>query len=118
MFVTDSIETILSESRKYALCLTASIQFLEQLPAQLRAAVLGNIGNLVIFRVGAQDAGILARELAPVFTAENLLELPYYHVYIRMMIDGKPAKPFSAKILEADSGTGSSKASDQAAVRH
>jgi hypothetical protein len=54
---------------------------------------------MVIFRVGAKDAAVLERELAPVFSREDLLELPFYHAYIRMMIDGKPAKPFSAKIL-------------------
>ena len=77
------------------------MQYLDQLDTKLLGAVLGNVGNLVIFRVGAQDAAILGRELAPVFSEENLLELPYYHAYIRMMIDGKPAKPFSARVLEA-----------------
>ena len=63
-----------------------------------------NVGNMVIFRfrVGAKDAAMLERELAPIFSREDLLELPFYHAYIRMMIDGKPARPFSAKILEAE----------------
>ena len=60
----------------------------------------------MIFRVGAQDAAMLGRELAPVFSEKDLIDLPYYHAYIRMMIDGKPAKPFSAKVLEAESLNG------------
>ena len=102
MFATASIDTILSEARKYRLSLILAMQYLDQLDTKLLGAVLGNVGNLVIFRVGAQDAEILGRELAPVFSEEDLLELPYYHAYIRMMIDGKPARPFSAKILEPD----------------
>jgi len=100
MFATASIDTILSEARKYRLSLILAMQYLDQLDAKLLGAVLGNVGNLVIFRVGAQDAATLGRELAPVFSEEDLLELPYYHAYIRMMIDGKPAKPFSARVLE------------------
>jgi hypothetical protein len=99
MFATGSIDVILSEARKYRLSLTVAMQYLQQLDEGILGAVFGNIGNLVIFRVGAQDARVLERELAPVFSAEDLLDLPYYHAYVRMMIDGKPAKPFSARIL-------------------
>jgi hypothetical protein len=60
-------------------------------------------GTVVVFRVGAQDAGVLGRKLAPVFSEEDLIDLPYYHAYIRMMIDGKPAKPFSARVLDVGS---------------
>jgi type IV secretory pathway VirB4 component len=101
MFATTGIDIILSEARKYRLALIMAMQYLEQLDSKLLGAVLGNVGNLVILRCGARDAAILARELAPVFSAEDLLNLPYYHAYIRMMIDGKPAKPFSARILDA-----------------
>ena len=79
------------------------MQYLDQLDVKLLGAVLGNVGNLVIFRVGAQDATVLGRELAPVFSGEDLMDLPYDHADIRMMIDGKPAKPFSARVLDAKS---------------
>jgi hypothetical protein len=101
MFVTSSVDVILSETRKYGLALTVAMQYLDQLDTKLLGAVLGNVGNLIVFRVGAKDAFVIERELAPVFSAEDIISLPYYHAYIRMMIDGKPAKPFSAKILDS-----------------
>ncbi len=100
MFATASIETILSEARKYRLALIMAMQYLDQLDTKLLGAVLGNVGNLVTFRVGAKDAPFLAREFAPVFSSDDLMNLPHYHVYVRMMIDGKPAKPFSARVLD------------------
>jgi len=115
MFATASVDTILSEARKYHLSLILAMQYLDQLDTKLLGAVLGNVGNLVIFRVGAQDAAILARELAPVFSEGDLLELPYYRAYIRMMIDGKPARPFSAQILEPAEALGAKQSFDIAA---
>ena len=103
MFATASIETILSEARKYRLSLILAMQYLDQLDAELLGAVLGNVGNVVTFRVGAKDASVLGREFAPVFAAEDLISLPHYHVYIRMMVDGKPTKPFSARVLQMGS---------------
>ena len=66
MFTTASIDVILSEARKYRLSLILAMQYLDQLDTKLLGAVLGNVGNLVVFRVGAQDAAFLGRELAPV----------------------------------------------------
>lgn len=104
MFATASIETILSEARKYGLALILAMQYLDQLSSpKLLGSVLGNVGNLVVFRVGAKDAAILAREFEPVFSAGALMNLPHHHIYVRMMIDGKPTKPFSAKVLWKDS---------------
>lgn len=100
MFATASIETILSEVRKYGLALTMAMQFCEQLEPRILGAVFGNVGNVIAFRAGAKDAGILAREFEPVFSAEDLMNLPHYHIYVRMMIDGKPARPFSARVLD------------------
>ena len=100
MFATASIETILSEARKYRLALIMAMQYLDQLDTKLLGAVLGNVGNLVTFRVGAKDAPFLAREFAPVFSSDDLMNLPHYHIYVRMTIDGKPAKPFSARVLD------------------
>lgn len=100
MFATASIETILSEARKYRLAIIMAMQYLDQLDTGLLGAVLGNVGNLVTFRVGAKDAAMLAREFAPTFSSDDLMNLPHYHVYVRMTIDGKPAKPFSARVLD------------------
>jgi hypothetical protein len=99
-FATASIDTILSESRKYRLNLTLGMQYLDQFDNKLLGAVLGNVGNLIVFRVGAKDAPILEREFTPVFSRDDLVSLPHYHAYVRMIIDGKPTKPFSARLLE------------------
>lgn len=103
MFATGSVDTILSEARKYGLALVMAMQYLEQLDAKLLGAVLGNVGNLVVFRVGARDAGILEREFVPIFSRDDLIALPYYHAYIRMMIDNKPARPFSMRLPPLES---------------
>ena len=100
LFATASIETILSETRKYGFAMTAGMQYLDSVDSKLLGALLGNVGNLVVFRVGAKDAGVLEREFAPVFSREDLLGLPYHHIYVRMMIDGMPSKPFSATVLD------------------
>jgi hypothetical protein len=102
MFATASVDTILSEARKYRLNLVLAMQYLDQVDRELLGAILGNVGNVIAFRVGAKDAVILEREFAPVFKADDLINLPHYNVYVRMMIDNKPAKPFSAKILEPE----------------
>lgn len=98
-FSTDSFESILSEARKYRLSLTLAHQYLEQLPEPIRAAVFGNVGTLLTFRVGNLDAEILARELAPVFSAEDLANLDRYHLALRLMIDGQASRAFSAASL-------------------
>jgi hypothetical protein len=100
MFATASIETILSEVRKYGLVLAMAMQFCDSLEPRLLSAVFGNVGNVIAFRVGAKDAAVVAREFAPVFSAEDLMNLPHHHIYVRMMIDGRPAKPFSARVLD------------------
>jgi hypothetical protein len=72
-------------------------QYLGQLDRAVREAVLGNVGTLICFRVGADDATTLARELAPVFEPVNLIALPNHNIYQRLMIDGQVSKPFSAE---------------------
>ncbi len=59
--------------------------------------MLGNVGTLICFRVGAKDAAFLAREMSPVFSADDLLSLPNYHIYLKLLIDGQVSKPFSAQ---------------------
>jgi len=98
-FSTDSFANILSEARKYHLNLILAHQYIEQLSEKVKPAVFGNVGTMVSFRVGATDAEELAKEFAPVFTEEDLVNLPKYEMYLKLMIDGVASSPFSAKGL-------------------
>lgn len=98
-FSTDSFANILSEARKYHLNLILAHQYIEQLSEKVKPAVFGNVGTMVSFRVGATDAEELAKEFAPVFTEEDLVNLPKYEMYLKLMIDGIASSPFSAKGL-------------------
>ncbi|HBZ36662.1 MAG TPA: hypothetical protein DEO26_02985, partial [Candidatus Veblenbacteria bacterium] len=86
----------LSEARKYRLNLIIAHQYIEQLGDVVKAAVFGNIGTMVVFRIGADDAEFLEKEFAPIFTETDLVNLPNYHVYLKLMIDGVTSDPFSA----------------------
>lgn len=98
-FATDSFASILSEARKYRLSLTLGHQYIEQLDEKVRPAVFGNVGTLAVFRVGAFDAEFLEKEFMPEFTASDLVNLPKWSVYIKLMIDGIASHPFSASPL-------------------
>ena len=98
-FATLSLANMLSELRKYRVNLVLAHQYLSQLEPEIRDAVLGNAGTLMTFRLGARDAGVLARELAPTFEPEDLLRLPNFNIYLKLMIDGEPSKPFSAETI-------------------
>ena len=98
-FLTLSFANILTESRKYNLDLVLAHQYIEQLDEKITAAVFGNVGTIISFRVGAEDAKYLAREFQPVFEDADLVNLPNYHIYLKLMIDGITSKPFSAETL-------------------
>lgn len=98
-FATDSFANILSEARKYRLNLIMAHQYIEQLGETVKPAVFGNVGTLIVFRVGAADAEELVREFIPVFTEEDMVNLPKYEFYIKLMIDGITSSPFSARGL-------------------
>jgi CxxC-x17-CxxC domain-containing protein len=102
-FATDSFANILSEARKYRLNLTVAHQYTAQLEnkdgSKVRDAVFGNVGTMIIFRVGADDADFLEKEFEPEFMAQDLVNLPNYHVYLKLMIDGITSRPFSATTL-------------------
>lgn len=100
-FTTDSIATMLSEARKFGLGLTLAHQYLDQLPESIRGAVLGNVGSMVVFRVGAQDALTLEPEFSPPFTAYDLQSLPRYHTAVKLIARGEQLAPFSARTLPA-----------------
>ena len=102
-FATDAFATILSEARKYRLNLTIAHQYIGQLVTDLntkvRDAVFGNVGTMVIFRVGSTDAEFLESEFDPIFTPNDLINLPKYNTYLKLMIDGVTSNPFSAATL-------------------
>lgn len=98
-FTTLSFANMMSELRKYGVGLTLAHQHLHQLEPDIRHAVLGNAGTMISFRVGAEDAAFLAKELQPVFEVEDLLNLPNRHFYTRLMIDGAPSRPFSGRLV-------------------
>jgi len=95
-FVTLSFANILAEGRKYGLSLFLSHQYIEQLDDRIRSAIFGNMGTIISFRVGATDAEYLAKEFYPVFTQDDLVNLPRYAMYLKLMIDGTSSLPFSA----------------------
>jgi hypothetical protein len=93
---------MMSELRKYGVGLTLAHQHLHQLEPDILHAVLGNAGTLISFRVGAEDAPYLAREFQPTFGVEDLVNLPNRDLYLRLMIDGTPSRPFSARTIAHD----------------
>jgi hypothetical protein len=98
-FVTLSFATILAEARKYGLSLFMAHQYIEQLDERIRAAIFGNVGTIISFRVGANDAEYLAKEFYPVFGQDDFVNLPRYHMYLKLMIDGGTSQPFSASSI-------------------
>jgi hypothetical protein len=103
-FATKSFATILSEARKYRLALTMAHQYTGQLvigqnDSSLRDAVFGNVGSMVSFQIGSDDAEDISLQFEEMVTPKDILSLPKYHAYIRLMIDGIPSKPFSVSTL-------------------
>jgi hypothetical protein len=98
-FSTDIFPSILSEARKYRLNLTIAHQYIYQLPEAIKHAVFGNIGTIIAFRTGSYDAKELAEEMKPVFTSEDFEELENHHISLRLLIDGKMSRAFSAITL-------------------
>ncbi len=103
-FATESFATILSEARKYKLSLTMAHQYVNQLlldggDTALRDAVFGNVGSMVVFQVGSDDAEPLSLQFEEMATPNDILSLPKYHAYVRLMIKGIPSKPFSVGML-------------------
>ncbi len=104
-FVTDSFATILSEARKYRLNLTIGHQYIGQLTPdpgnnRVRDAVFGNVGTMVCFRVGAADAEFLETEFEPVYTPNDIVNLPKYNIILKLMINGVTSNPFTATTMQ------------------
>lgn len=99
-FATDTFAEILSEARKYRLCLTIAHQYVGQLNEKVRKTVFGNVGSIISFRVGAEDAVILAEEYTPVFNVRDIINLGVREFYTKMSIDGELTEPFSGKTMD------------------
>ncbi len=98
-FATEAFANILSEARKYRLNLILAHQYITQMKEEVRDAVFGNVGTTVCFRVGAQDAEFLEKEFAPEFNVQDLVNLNFAHIYLKLMIGGVASRPFSATTL-------------------
>ncbi len=94
-FATPDFATILSEARKYHLNLTVANQFIAQIEQDIRDAVFGNVGSLIAFRVGMDDATYLEHQFEPVFKKQDLINNPLGHAYVRLLVQGQPTPPFS-----------------------
>ncbi|MBK7143311.1 MAG: hypothetical protein IPH75_14650 [bacterium] len=100
--IIEDFPTILSEAGKFRLNIAGMAnQFIAQLPSQLASAILGNVGTLIAFTCGSEDAEMLAREFYPVFNSNDLLGLPKYNTYMKISVNGSTSDPFSAETLPA-----------------
>jgi hypothetical protein len=97
--VNDAFADILSEARKYKLALTIAHQYIEQMEENVRAAIFGNVGTIITFRVGPFDAEVLKTVFEPTFHPEDIVNLDKYQIYLTLMIDGAGSQPFSADTL-------------------
>ncbi len=104
-FATDSFASVLSEARKYRLNIIIAHQYIGQLvedsSTRVRDAVFGNVGTMIVFRIGAADAEFLENEFEPEFVIQDIVNLPNYHIYIKLMVNGVATRPFSAITLPA-----------------
>lgn len=101
---TNSISAILSEARKYKLSLNIAHQFIAQLEEGIKNAVFGNVGSIMSFRVGAEDAEYLEKQFSPVFTAKDIMNIDNYNFYAKMLVGGKTVKAFNVKAVPAPVG--------------
>lgn len=104
-FATKTFAEILSEARKYRLNLTVSHQHIGQLSQDIHATVFGNVGSMIAFRVGAEDANLLEKEFSPIFHANDIINLGVQEFYLKMSIDGQLRDPFSGKTLTVPAPT-------------
>lgn len=102
---TDSISAILSEARKYSLSLNVAHQYIAQLDEGIRDAVFGNVGNMAVFRVGAEDAEFLSTQFEPTFTTSDIMNIDNFNCYLKMLANGKPMKPFNVHTIAPREGS-------------
>jgi len=104
-FATDAFSSILSEARKYHLDLTIAHQYIAQLPEDVKATAFGNVGTIISFAIGGDDAAYLSKEFSPVFSPDDMINLNTREMYIKMSINGRLAPPFSARTLDVPKPT-------------
>lgn len=97
-FTTPSIATILSEARKYRLGLIMAHQFIAQLKDEIKNAVFGNVGSMIVFRVGQPDAEVLVKYFEPVFSISDLMSIDNFNAYVKLMINNQTSTPFNIQI--------------------
>jgi hypothetical protein len=97
---TATFEQLLAEAKTYGFCLTMANQYFGQLSPSVQAAVLGHVGNMIVFRVAGEDAVRLKPEMAPVFDVRDMVNLGAQQFYIRLTIDGEAYDPFSGETLK------------------
>ncbi|MGC8981437.1 MAG: type IV secretory system conjugative DNA transfer family protein [Minisyncoccia bacterium] len=98
-FAFKGVASILSEARKYRLSMVLAHQYIKQLPEEIISAVFGNIGTIMAFRIGPEDAEFLEKQFSPVFSKIDLLNIPNYNLYIKLLIDGYMSEAFNIKTL-------------------
>jgi type IV secretory pathway TraG/TraD family ATPase VirD4 len=99
-FTTLSLVNMFAELRKFKVGLTLAHQYINQLDDDIRQAIFGNVGTIISFRIGTEDAQLLIKEMYPVFQVEDFINLPNYSIYLKLMIDGVSSKPFSATTIK------------------
>lgn len=103
-FTTDSINSILSEARKYGLNLIIAHQYMGQLSrgqdTSIRDAVFGNVGSWFLFKIGSEDAETMEREFSPTFSQYDLINVEFRTCYVKLLVDGTATRPFSMKTLD------------------
>ena len=104
-FTTDSISTIFSEARKYRLVLSVAHQFLGQLPEEIQKSVFGNVGTLVSFRIGPEDAEFMTKQFTPNFNEQDLINIDNYNAYVKLMIDGTISEGFNMTTYPPEKGS-------------
>lgn len=97
--VNDSFANILSEARKYKLALIMAHQYVEQMPDTVRAAIFGNVGTTIVFRVGPEDGEVLEKLFSPTFYSDDIVNLGRFEIYLSLMINSVGSQPFSASSL-------------------
>ncbi|HEY5713773.1 MAG TPA: type IV secretion system DNA-binding domain-containing protein [Candidatus Gracilibacteria bacterium] len=104
-YVSDSIESILSEARKYRLGLCMAHQYISQIDqsgkkggVNLKDAVFGNVGTIMCYKIGAQDTEIMSKEFAPTFTDQDLVNIDAFKACIKLAVDGQPSAPFTLEV--------------------
>ena len=104
-FTTDSISTILSEARKYRLVLSVAHQFLGQLPEEIQKSVFGNVGTMVSFRIGPEDAEFMTKQFTPNFNEQDLINIDNYNAYVKLMINGTVSEGFNMTTYPPEKGS-------------